>query len=120
MGPYSRSASATSMLVMRGGAPGIGPVSGCPWPRLHQDGISRAEAELRRLRGGEYDARPGDGPEAGNGGLALDLLHGLSSAQRGSSAWVRAIVSTSASAAARAAATFPATWFMMIENASVP
>src|SRR5215813_7008954 len=39
-GAYSWSAGSTATVWMRGGAPGSSPVSGCPWPRLHQSGLA--------------------------------------------------------------------------------
>jgi hypothetical protein len=38
MGAYSWSSGSISTAVWRGGAPGKDPVSGWPWPRLHQSG----------------------------------------------------------------------------------
>ena len=37
-GAYSWSAGSTATACTRGGAPGSSPVSGWPWPRLHQSG----------------------------------------------------------------------------------
>src|SRR5690349_8931018 len=42
-GAYSWSSTWMETSLTRGGEPGRGPVSGCPWPRLHHDGSRGAK-----------------------------------------------------------------------------
>ena len=48
-GPYSWLAGFMCTVVTRGGAPGISPVSGAPWPRLAQAGLSYSKPCSRAL-----------------------------------------------------------------------
>ena len=69
-GAYSWSPGSTATACTRGGAPCSSPVSGWPWPRLHQSGSVGIEATLLGLGGDEDDAGARHRSERLGGALA--------------------------------------------------
>src|SRR5215472_7574804 len=78
-GAYSWSAGSTVTVSMRGGAPGRSPVSGCPWPRLHQSGLAGSKPRFWASVVTKMTPVRGTGRNA-CGALSLDMkdssLHG--------------------------------------------
>ena len=66
IGAYSWSSTSIVTLWTRAGAPGSGPVSGCPWPRLHHAGsparkprfCASVVTKMTPVRGTERNAEP--------------------------------------------------------------